>query len=77
MLRWFKINDTERADLNVQLGVQRFKEVLPDYLVNYYKANNISERDLALRTTREIEDDIGQIIQYVFSDLNSLGYGFE
>jgi len=77
LLRWFKINDTERADLNVQLGVQRFKEVLPDYLVNYYKANNISERDLALRTTREIEDDIGQIIQYVFSDLNSLGYGFE
>ena len=77
ILRWFKINDTERADLNLQLGVQRFKEVLPDYLVNYYKANNISERDLALRTTREIENDIGQIIQYVFSDLNSLGYGFE
>ena len=77
ILRWFKVNDTERADLNLQLGVQRFKEVLPDYLVNYYKANNISERSLALRTTREIENDISEIIQYVFSDLNSLGYGFE
>ena len=77
ILRWFKVNDTERADLNLQLGVKRFKEVLPDYLVNYYKANNISERSLALRTTREIENDISEIIQYVFSDLNSLGYGFE
>ena len=77
LLRWLKINDTERSDLNVELGVQRFKEVLPDYLVNYYKAKNMSERDLALRTTQEIENDIGEIIQYVFSDLNSLGYGFE
>jgi hypothetical protein len=77
LLRWLKINDTEKIDLNVQLGVSRLREILPDYLVAYYKANNIGTNQLMIRTEDEIGKDLNNIIKFAMSDLNALGYGFE
>ena len=77
LLRWLKIKDTEKIDLNVQLGVSRLREILPDYLVAYYKANNIGTNQLMIRTEDEIGKDLNNIIKFAMSDLNALGYGFE
>ena len=52
-------------------------EVLPDYLVNYYKTNLITTDQIKQRSSFKITQDINDIIGYVMSDLSNTGYGFE
>jgi len=77
LLRWFKVNSAEVTDLNLQLGVEKMMEVLPDYLVNYYKTNLITTDQIKQRSNFLITQDINDIIGYVMSDLSNTGYGFE
>ena len=37
----------------------------------------LTKKELKIRTGREIQDDINEIIKFALSDLNAEGYGFE
>jgi len=77
LLRFFKVDSAEVADLNLQLGVEKLQEVLPDYLVNYYKANDISVDRIKQRSSFLLTQDINDIIGYVMADLSNNGYSIE
>ena len=77
LLRYFTVNAEEVADLNVQLGVEKIQEVLPDYLVNYYKANNITADRIRVRSNFLLTQDINDVIRFIMADLSNTGHGFE
>ena len=77
LLRYFTVNAEEVADLNVQLGVEKIQEVLPDYLVNYYKSNNITADRIRVRSNFLLTQDINDVIRFIMADLSNTGHGFE
>lgn len=79
ILNIFKVKDYEKEELQYNVMVEELLDRLPNYMVSYYKTRGkpITEKDLKVRTVREIENDINEIIKFALSDLNAEGYGFE
>ena len=79
ILNVFKIKDYEKEELQYNVMVEELLDRLPNYMVSYYKTRGkpITEKDLKVRTVREIENDINEIVKFALSDLNAEGYGFE
>jgi hypothetical protein len=52
---------------------------LPQYMISYYSTRGkpVTERDLKVRTAKEIRNDINEIIKFALSDINAEGYGYE
>lgn len=79
ILNIFKVKDYEKEELQYNVMVEELLDRLPNYMVSYYKTRGkpITEKDLKVRTVREIENDINEIVKFALSDLNAEGYGFE
>lgn len=79
ILNVFKIKDFEKEELQYNVMVEELLDRLPNYMISYYKTQGkpVTEKELKVRTAREIEKDINEIIKFALSDLNAEGYGFE
>ena len=79
ILNVFKVKDFEKEELQYNVMVEELLDRLPNYMISYYKTRGkpVTEKDLKVRTIREIENDINEIIRFALSDLNAEGYGFE
>jgi len=79
ILNIFKVKDYEKEELQYNVMVEELLDRLPNYMVSYYKTRGkpVTEKDLKVRTVREIENDINEIVKFALSDLNAEGYGFE
>jgi len=79
ILREFVVTDQEKEQLQMDSMVEELLDRLPNYMISYYKTRGkpITEKELKIRTKREIENDINEIINFALSDINAEGYGFE
>lgn len=79
ILNVFKIKDFEKEELQYNVMVEELLDRLPNYMISYYKTRGkpVTEKELKVRTVREIENDINEIVKFALSDLNTEGYGFE
>ena len=79
ILNVFKVKDFEKEELQYNVMVEELLDRLPNYMISYYKTQGkpVTEKELKVRTAREIENDINEIVKFALSDLNAEGYGFE
>ena len=79
ILREFVVTDQEKEQLQMDSMVEELLDRLPQYMISYYSTRGkpITKKELKIRTGREIQNDINEIIKFALSDLNGEGYGFE
>ena len=79
LLRHFVVTDQEKEQLQMDSMVEELLDRLPQYMISYYSTRGkpITKKELKIRTGREIQNDINEIIKFALSDLNGEGYGFE
>ncbi len=79
ILRNVTIADREKEGLLMDTLVDELMDRLPQYMISYYSTRGkpVTERDLKVRTAKEIRNDINKIIKFALSDINAEGYGYE
>ena len=79
ILEYFRIRDFEAEELQLGLGMEKFMERLPDYMINYYRTRRdpVNADSIKSRPIWRIQEDITSIIRFAINDFNNEGWGIQ
>jgi len=79
ILEYFRVRDFEAEELQLGLGMEKFMERLPDYMINYYRTRRdpVNADSIKSRPIWRIQEDITSIIRFAINDFNNEGWGIQ